>query len=123
MSFLFADDKAALYNNNNVDNNLVNIQNDLTTLNTYFLSNYLIINPIKTKIVHFRAYQKIINPTKLVQLNDHQIEVVPNVNYLGLIIDQFLSWHSHITQLCKKVSMVGGTLFKLKRVLPVDTLK
>ena len=51
-------------------------------------------------------------------LNGHQIERVTDFNFLGLNIDQHMSWNSHINKISLKMSKTIGILCKLKRYLP-----
>ena len=45
-----------------------------------------------------------------------------NVYYLGLTIDEFLSWNSHINNLCKKLAQSNGIICKLRHLIPKTSL-
>ena len=51
-------------------------------------------------------------------LNDVIIENVPKFNYLGIIIDEHLSWNSHIEMIGLKVSKALGIINDLKSIYP-----
>ena len=56
-------------------------------------------------------------------INNTRIEQVKEFNFLGLILDECLTWKSHIQKISSKISVVNGTLSRLKRILPTDILK
>ena len=63
--------------------------------------NHLVINVKKTEEV-------IIDPRSLddrgvIKIHDNDIKQVPSYKYLGVLIDQDLNWHSHVTACCVKV--------------------
>ena len=53
---------------------------------------------------------------------DSFIATVPNSKYLGVIIDNILSFYEHIKLLESKVSRSVGILSKLKSFIPLQTL-
>lgn len=55
----------------------------------------------------------IFNGTKLGQLK--------TVDYLGMKIDEYLSWNDHINKLCKAISFKGSKLTQLRQLLPYNT--
>ena len=65
-------------------------------------------------------------------LNDSNFSVLINqsliaksecVKYLGVYLDNKLSWRTHIDKICKKVSKVCGMIYKLRYYVPLSTLK
>ena len=58
------------------------------------------------------------NDIALVANNDH-LENVTKFKYLGVIINQHLTWHDHIEQLHSKIAKRLGVLKQIKHLLPV----
>ena len=58
------------------------------------------------------------NDIALVANND-QLENVTKFKYLGVIINQHLTWHDHIKQLQSKIAKKLGVLKRIKHLLPV----
>ena len=63
--------------------------------------------------------------SKLSQFNDidlmaknSQLEKVTKFKYLGVTINQHLTWHDHIDQIQRKVSKRLGVLLRIKHLLP-----
>ena len=47
-----------------------------------------------------------------VQINGTQIERVESFNFLGIMLDENLTWKSHIEMVDKKISKVTGILYR-----------
>ena len=57
------------------------------------------------------------------QIDSIAIERVPNFNFLGLMINEHLSWKTHINKIANKISKNIGILNKLKHFLPMNVLR
>ena len=55
-------------------------------------------------------------------INDIQIEQVPTFNFLGITLNENLSWKNHTKMVGNKISRVIGVLFRLKDVFPKEIL-
>ena len=55
------------------------------------------------------------------QINRSKLSPAPNINYLGVVLDEFLSWVSHVNNLCKKIAETNGILSKLRHYVPKKT--
>ena len=56
-------------------------------------------------------------------INHNLIEETDNVKYLGVHLDNKLSWKIHIEMLTRKLSKVCGVIYKLRHYVPFSTLK
>ena len=56
-------------------------------------------------------------------INQNLIKKSECVKYLGVYLDNKLSWRTHIDKICKKVSKVCGMIYKLRYYVPLSTLK
>ena len=59
---------------------------------------------------------KVVQTLKLL-INGNPIERVINFNFLGITIDQNITWSDHITKILIKVARVIGILSKLKHII------
>jgi len=55
-------------------------------------------------------------------INNHIISKVDNLKYLGVVLDNRLTWNSHIAQVIKQISQACGTLTRLRHYLPIISL-
>ena len=56
-------------------------------------------------------------------LNGDKIERVDNFNFLGVVIDKYISWKYHTEILSNKISKYCGVLSRLKNYLPLFILR
>ena len=55
-----------------------------------------------------------------IKMNDTQIQYSESFNFLGITIDQHLSWKAHSDKISNKISRSMGILNKLKYILPLS---
>ena len=70
----------------------------------------------------FRARQRSFLPP-VIRINGVTIEEVDKFNYLGIVIDQHLTWNAHVRALSSKICKVIGILNRLKNFVPRSVLK
>ena len=51
------------------------------------------------------------------KMGGHIIERTKSYRYLGMIVDEKLSWAEHINEICTKLSQVAGVIFKIRKFL------
>ena len=44
------------------------------------------------------------------KFNKSEFSPVQNVNYFGVVFDEFLSWDAHVNNWCKKLAQTNGIL-------------
>ena len=85
-------------------------------------SNKLALNVGKSNFLLFHSPWKKLTEKMDLKVGKHRIQRTNHVTILGVIIDEYLSWKFHITELCKKLSRSAGTLFKVRHHVPLLTL-
>ena len=58
-----------------------------------------------------------------ININDTKIKCVEYVKYLGILLDNKLSWKSHASSLCNKILKVCGVFYKLRYYVALCTLR
>ena len=91
------------------------LNQEISKVNTWLPSNKLVLNVAKSKFMLFFKHPKIV-PTLNLSINDNPIERVTNFNFLGITIDQNITWNDHISKISIKVARVIGILNKLKQI-------
>ena len=99
------------------------IQLEIDKINNWMISNKLTINCKK-------SYYMIVGNTKSVDkakfnltINHNLIKKSEFVKYLGVFLDDKLSWKIHIEKICQKLSRVCGMMHKLRYYVPLSTRK
>ena len=98
------------------------INDELNKIHEWLVLNKLSLNVKKTKYMVFSTNKKKIESPTIV-LNNTEIERVSNFTFLGVTLDENLSWKSHINIIACKLSRTTGLLNKLKHTLPPYILK
>jgi len=57
-----------------------------------------------------------------ISINNHIISKVDNLKYLGVVLDNKLTWNSHIAQVKKQISQACGASTRLRHYLPINSL-
>ena len=83
--------------------------------------NKLSLNTQKTKLKIFHRKQTKIRKINL-SMDNNQIEQVSVFNFLGIILDENLSWKNYTKTMANKISRGTVTLYRLKSVFPKEVL-
>ena len=126
---LFADDTSLLSSieysipiNDTNTNELMNIE--LCNICNWLAVNKLSVNVTKTKFMVFHPHQKDVkDQIPNLKINDSEIELVENFNFLGIQLDKNLNWKTHTNLIANKLSKYSGILNRLKRYLPLFVLR
>ena len=102
----------------------LNINKELEKISTWLQVNKLTLNVAKSKFMMFSSKKKLKKlPNLTLKLSGTIIERVDSFNFLGLLIDETLSWNPHKKHISIKISQTIGILKKLKKSLPTHILK
>ena len=92
---------------------------DLQGVMNWLRNNKLLLNVPKSKLMIIGNSRKLKEFANIQLIaNDTPLERVQNFKYLGVVIDENLSWKSHIEKLQLKVSQRLGILRRIKHLLP-----
>ena len=121
---IYADDITlfATFSNLNFKLNEINaIQQELNSIHDWLKINKLSLNITKTKAMLFHTSKKQVKYPDL-YLDNTKIDFVQNFNYLGIIIDNHLTFKSHINMVTNKISRSIGVMKRLKNTIPQSAL-
>ena len=89
---LFADDANFLVQGKNIDVLVHNLNRELLRISEWFKCNKLSVNVKKTKVMLFSSGRRAYDKSKIVvQIDGTTIELVSNIKFLGVIIDENLN--------------------------------
>lgn len=116
---LYADDTCLFYFGHSIDSIIQDAQEDLIILERWFLNNLLTINTSKTNYMIFAAKNKKISDHKPLSINGVNLNKVNEEKYLGLILDNQLTWKPHIEKTRSKILSLTGALRQIVRCFPL----
>ncbi len=125
--YCFADDTTISSSSPNVGGLYDSMNQELNKINEWFSTNKLKLNETKTKYMIFGSNSR---PTPDVELtiNNQIIERIGNTQptksfkFLGIKLDDSLSWKFHIDHVCNKISRANYVINKAKRIIPPTCL-
>ena len=119
---MFADD-TNLFVEGSTKEEVYNKGNEvLKSIHSYMLSNKLHINMSKCCYIHFRPNTRNPDTDETVHnlFNENfPIKKVSETRFLGVIIDEQLSWEPHLTALRRKLGFAASTLYKIRDNVPI----
>ena len=100
------------------------LNSDLKKIQNWLHSNKLTLNVKNTKyaIIDSRYKLNNLNHDFIVSVDNREIERVTSYKYLGVEIDETLSWRNHTDSLCKKVSAGIGAIKRVRHLVPSQSL-
>lgn len=117
---LFADDTTIIIEYKNKQNYDAEINETLNDVNKWLDINKLKINIAKTNVLHFKTWKG--KPVHLkVLFNNVNVSQVYSTRFLGVTVDEHLTWKNHIDILCKKINQFIFALRKVKDVTSRQT--
>ena len=84
-------------------------------------SNKLSVNIKKTNYVIFKPKQKSVHMNFEILLDSISLKQETEVKFLGIYIDECLTWKSHISYICKKISKSVGIMYRFRFFLSSNT--
>ena len=121
---LFADDTNIFVYAKNVSDLKSQSQQTLNSISSWFLANRLTINIAKTCYMVFSPHKNISIPNDFtLTINSLLINKVDHTKFLGVIIDDKLSWKEHISAILAHLRRFVGIFYKISFFVPRSILK
>ena len=123
---MFADDTNLFYSHSDIKILFKTVNEELHKLSEWFSCNKLSLNTDKTKYTFFHKLRQSDNiPLKLPKLTINNIAIKRDyvTKFLGILIDENITWKPHIHYIENKISKNVGLLYKAKFSLNQKSLK
>lgn len=122
---LFADDTNLFYTHDSLSVLMGLVNDELEILVEWFKANRLSLNIDKTYYIIFSSRNKNIAPdiNNNITIDGKLILRVKNVKFLGIYIDEHLTWNHHIQCISKKVAKNVGIIRRVSYLLPINILR
>ena len=101
------------------------INSELNKIADWHAVNQLSLNVQNTKFMIFHYYQWVIteNDIPCLMINNTLMERVTEFIFLGLTVNEYMNWNSHIKKIANKISRTLGVMNRLRRYLPISAIK
>ena len=117
---LYADDTVIYYSSTDLFDLESKLNSDLATISNWFSSNLLTLNISKCNFVIFGNSRKLklVNEVSL-KVNSTAIDRSDPFKYLGVVINQTMSWSEHIDTISTKINQRIGMIKRIRHLLPL----
>ena len=119
----FADDTNLINFNSSIKVINKQVNKDLKTLSNWLNANKICLNASKTELVLFRSAKKQLDFGLKLKLNGKRLYPTNSVKYLGVKIDEHLTWKPHIDGISTKLNKANAMLSKIRHFVDQKTLK
>ena len=120
---LFADDTNIFYSHTDASYLMEVVNLELKKITCWFYTNKLSINVKKSNFIIFRPRQNRQTLDLAFNISNYSIDRVKETTFLGVILDEHLTWKSHIHNVARKVSKAVGIIYKSSFCLDDSSLQ
>ena len=120
---IYADDTNIIIKGKDLSELVHLLNSELDVLSDYFKANKLKLNIDKTKMVCFsKKGQTVDHDLTTVTMDGTSIAREKSSKYLGITLDENLSWENHCINVANKMARNAGILNRVKNSLPTSSL-
>ena len=120
---MFADDTNLVLRGKHLPEVVATLNCELESLNDFFKANKLKLNADKTKLVCFRKKGHQFEKEDLsVVLDGIKLDCEKNTTFLGITLDEHLTWQDHCVKVANKMARNTGVLNRIKKLVPTTSL-
>ena len=117
-TILFADDTTLYKSHRNLNYLTWCLQDDLRKLVDWFRCNKLTLNIEKTVCILFQKAGK--SEKVALEIDNHIINNIAETKFLGMLLDEHMTWTSHINNLILKITRNSNMLKLNQSLMPTD---
>jgi len=120
--YLFADDTNIYFESENLSQLEKVVNNELKHIKKWLDVNKLALNVDKTNFIIFHSRQHSLSKSVNIKIGKEHVKQAKYVKFLGLLLDENLSWRYHLSELRKKLARTSGIFLKIRHLLPTSVL-
>jgi len=121
-SILFADDTVLVQSHNNLGKLQNSVNHEMTNVIDWLTANKLLLNISKTKYMLISS-KHVSTESFVINVNSNRIERTLTYKYLGVIVDEKLTWKEQCKQMCCTISKYVGAMHKVKHYVNNQPLR
>ena len=116
---LFADDTNVFYSHSSLDTLFQIVNAELSLAADWFCANKLTLNLNKTNFILFKSHRKICpSQYPMLSINGTPLSRVESTKFLGVYVDQHMTWKDHIKSISSKIAKNTGIIARTAHILP-----
>ena len=121
---LFADDTTIFFHKNNINDIITTGKLIMIQLTNWLRANKLTLNADKSTFTIFKSHKKKIpNMPETIEFLNQSIKRASHNKFLGVILDEHLSWSNHITELSNKLKRLFHIFYNIRDFLSKENIK
>ena len=119
----YADDTNVIVSHSNLSDLITIVNQELSNLSVWFKANKLSLNIDKTNymIFKYRHSNRMYDDLNIC-IDGRKISKVSHTKFLGVLLDESLTWSNHTSNIVNILSKYCGILYRLREVLPSKAL-
>ena len=118
--YLFADDTNIYYESNNLNLLQRTVNKELKKVKMWLDMKKLSLDIDKTNFIILKSPEHPLAEAVSIKFGNLPIRKTCYVKFLGVLLDEHLSWKYHLTELSKKRARTCGMFFKIRYFLPIN---
>jgi hypothetical protein len=120
---LFADDTNLFFSCIDIKELFATVNMELAKVSDWFRANKLSLNTKKTNFILFgNKHLPNVYKTLCISIDGYKLEQVAHTKFLGVYVDEKLTWKKHIDYIAMKISRGLGMLGRVRNILPLNAL-
>ena len=119
---LFADDSNIVKSDTDLERLAEDMSIEFSKISDWLIANKLSLHVMKTKFIVFCTSQRNSNPSVTVNFGDNDLSQVQSTKFLGVHVDQHLTWSNHLKHVTDKLKNISGIIYRTKHKLPETAL-
>ncbi len=120
--YLFADDTNIYFESDSLHQLQKVVNKELKQVKKWLDANKLALNVDKTNFVIFHSPKKSLDEAINLKIGKELVKQAKYVKFLGVLLDENLTWKYHLSELSKKLARTCGIFFKIRHLLPTNVL-
>ena len=121
-TYHFADDTHLLNFSQTVWSLCGRVNSDLRVLVSWLNANKISLNASKTEFIIFRSNRRCLDTIPKIEISGKRLSPSKTIKYLGIYLDEHLSWKQHVAVVSAKLRRANGAISKLRHYLPLPNL-
>ena len=121
---IFADDTNVFFQSDNIEDIKITGNTIMTQLNSWFIANKLTLNTEKSSFTIFKSHRRKSHDfPDCIEFLNQKIKRTSHIKFLGVILDESLTWNQHIDELCNKLKSLFHVFYNIRNYLSTENIK